>query len=280
MKLSDIFTRQSPPVPWSEGDNIPWNEPEFSKRMLKEHLDQSHDAASRRFEIIDRHVDWIHENILLGRPSNILDLGCGPGFYLQRLAKRGHRCSGIDYSPASVAYARERAETERMEIDYLCEDIRQADYGADFNLVMLIFGELNVFRAADARLILKKAHQALRQGGSLLVEVHTFAALEHWGKETPSWFSAETGLFSDRPHICLRENFWDLERCRATARYFIADVATGDVRRHAASYQAYTDTEYSELLKECGFSRIRCYDSLSGATEAHHNDFVAIVASA
>ena len=26
------------PEPWDEGDNIPWNEPGFSRRMLREHL--------------------------------------------------------------------------------------------------------------------------------------------------------------------------------------------------------------------------------------------------
>ena len=44
MRLGDIITR-SQPLPWSEGDNIPWNDPDFSSRMLIEHLTQGHDAA-------------------------------------------------------------------------------------------------------------------------------------------------------------------------------------------------------------------------------------------
>ena len=56
MKLSDIVNRRIESVPWTEGEKIPWNAPEFSRRMLLEHLSQKHDAASRRFEIIDRHV--------------------------------------------------------------------------------------------------------------------------------------------------------------------------------------------------------------------------------
>jgi len=53
------FPRNLDPAPWSEGDNIPWNEPGFSQRMLKEHLSQAHDLANHRFETIDRHVAWI-----------------------------------------------------------------------------------------------------------------------------------------------------------------------------------------------------------------------------
>ena len=86
MNLIDLIRRPANPVPYSEGEKIPWNDPAFSARMLREHLSQAHDAASRRFETIDKHVAWIHRAILGGRPAKILDLGCGPGFYASRLA--------------------------------------------------------------------------------------------------------------------------------------------------------------------------------------------------
>jgi hypothetical protein len=43
--LIDLIHRGKP-QPWVEGDNIPWNDPDFSCRMLKEHLSQDHDALS------------------------------------------------------------------------------------------------------------------------------------------------------------------------------------------------------------------------------------------
>ena len=60
MKLINLVERSLLPEPWGEADNIPWNDPAFSERMLAEHLTQDHDAASRRFEIIDEQVVWIH----------------------------------------------------------------------------------------------------------------------------------------------------------------------------------------------------------------------------
>ena len=113
MKLMDIVRRQRVPKPWSEGEKIPWNDPEFSRRMLDEHLSQAHDAASRRFEIIDKHVDWIHTHVLKGNPTRILDLGCGPGLYTNRLARLGHHCVGIDFSPASIAELLARMPVDR-----------------------------------------------------------------------------------------------------------------------------------------------------------------------
>ena len=38
------------------GRRLPWDDPEFSERMLREHLSQDHDMASRRQNLIDLHV--------------------------------------------------------------------------------------------------------------------------------------------------------------------------------------------------------------------------------
>src|SRR5262245_56889161 len=112
MRLDELRARAMPPGPWAEGENIPWDEPEFSARMLREHLSQAHDRASRREEIIDRQVTWIHRDLLEERPTAVLDLGCGPGLYTSRLACLGHWCVGLDYGPAAIAYAPERADEE------------------------------------------------------------------------------------------------------------------------------------------------------------------------
>lgn len=87
---------------WNGTYRIPWDDPDFSRRMLAEHLSQDHDLASRRSEWIDKQVAWIHEHLLGATPSRILDLGCGPGFYSHRLATLGHDCRGIDFGPASI----------------------------------------------------------------------------------------------------------------------------------------------------------------------------------
>ena len=276
--MLDVIHRRPVPDPWAEGEKIPWNDPDFSERMLREHLSQDHDAASRRFEVIDEHVDWIHQGVLSGTPTRILDLGCGPGLYTSRLSKLGHECVGIDYAPAAIAYAREQAEREKLRCTYLEQDIRAADYGTGRGLVMLIFGEFNVFRPADARLILEKASRALERDGLLLLEPHTFFAVQKIGEQPASWYATSGGLFSDRPHVCLTESFWDPERKVATERYFIVDAQTGDVTRHAASTQAYTDEEYRSLLLACGFGEIEFYPSLRGNPDESQADLIAIVA--
>jgi SAM-dependent methyltransferase len=245
--------------------------------MLKEHLSQDHDAASRRFEKIEKHVAWIHCQVLLGNPTRILDLGCGPGLYASRLARLGHECVGIDFSPASIAYAREQAKREKLRCTYVHEDIRVADYGTGYGLVMLIFGEFNVFSPTDARAILEKAHHALAENGLLLLEPHTYLAVRKIGERSSSWYSASGGLFSDRPHICLWESFWDAENEATTERHFIIDALTADVARHAASTRAYTNEQYRSLLAECGFGEVEFHPSLVGDVDESQSDLTVVV---
>lgn len=278
MNLLDVVHRLAVPEPWSEGDNIPWHEPGFSQRMLQEHLSQDHDAASRRFAKIDRHVAWIQARVLSAKPTRILDLGCGPGLYSSRLARLGHECVGLDYSPASIAYAVEQAEREKLPCTYRQQDIREADYGTGFGLVMLIYGELNVFRPTDARAILQKAHRALASEGQLLLEPHTFDAVRELGEQPPTWYTAPAGLFSEQPHFCLEESFWNPERGATTKRYYILDAATAEVTRYAQSLQAYTEAEYRALLSECGFGDVMFFPSLLGAEDKTQAGLLAIVA--
>jgi SAM-dependent methyltransferase len=275
MNLLDIVRRESTPEPWAEGEKIPWNDPAFSSRMLHEHLSQEHDAASRRSSVIDAHIEWIHGHMLVGRPSRILDLGCGPGLYTARLAALGHTCTGIDFSPSSIEHARKVAERDSLSCTYRHEDIRSADFGSGYELVMLIFGELNAFRPAETRDILQRAHAALVPGGLLLLEVHTFEAVQAMGARPSAWRTQERGLFSDRPHLRLDESLWDGERQIATHRYYIVDAATAEVTRHAESLQAYTDDAYRALLAETSFRVRAIHPSLTGMGE--RGDFLVLI---
>ncbi len=268
--------RRAPMRPWVDGDKIPWHEPGFSARMLQEHLTQSHDAASRRFGPIDRHVDWIHTALLGGLPARVLDLGCGPGLYASRLARLGHMVRGIDFSPASIDYARAQASDEGLTIDYTLRDIRVAEYGAGLDLVMFIYGELNVFTPADALAILAKARAALKPGGSLLLEVSTHAGVRAIGAGAPSWWTAESGLFWERPHLGLSESAWLDDARVAVERWFIVDAESGELRSFGATTQAYTDEGYRSMLAACGFEGIEIQPTLGGVTGSEA--FQAIVA--
>jgi SAM-dependent methyltransferase len=256
MKLHDLTSDFLKPGPHWEGvTKIPWDDPEFSRRMLKEHLTQDHDLASRRQKTIDHHVAWILNNVLGEQPARVLDLGCGPGFYCERLAAAGHSCLGIDISPASIEYGKQNAKhPERCE--YIHGDIRRVDYGDGFDLAMMIFGEFNTFNPADTELLLSKVRDALRPGGTVLVEPNPYETIKGLGIAGPSWYQSDSGLFSNRPHVCFQANHWDEEGHSAQSRFFVIDQATSEVTRYTSTAQAYTDDELVALFEKAGFKRV------------------------
>jgi hypothetical protein len=55
-----IYRRGVRPSPWQRhGGNLPWDDPAFSARMLREHLDETHGAASRQTAERELQIDWL-----------------------------------------------------------------------------------------------------------------------------------------------------------------------------------------------------------------------------
>ncbi len=278
MNLRDVIERRIPPEPWAEGENIPWSEPAFSARILAEHLSQEHDAASRRLETVDQQVAWVHDELLGGKTTKVLDLCCGPGLYASRLARLGHEVLGIDYSPASIEYAEAAARREDLAATYVRRDVRTGDYGDGFGLALLIYGEFNTLRPADGRAVLDATYRALAPGGIFLMEVHPREMIKRIGTGPSIWRSEEAGLFSDRPYVRLDEHFWDEESATATTRYYIIDAATGDVTRHAQTFQGYTEKEYRALLRDAAFGDVAARPDFPGLPVEAMGELVAYAA--
>ncbi|MGL4208256.1 MAG: class I SAM-dependent methyltransferase, partial [Candidatus Adiutrix sp.] len=184
MEISHIIQRKCPAKPWVGGEKIPWDDPEFSARMLANHLSQDHDWASRREDIIKQQIRWV--NAQLGdKPKNILDLACGPGLYTHHLAKLGHNCVGVDFSPASIDYAQKKAHEAKLTAQYVLSDIRHYQDDTTYDCVMFVFGEFNVFSETDARLILRSCAKLLKPQGLFILEAHTFDAIKETGQTVP-----------------------------------------------------------------------------------------------
>lgn len=276
--LLDIVNRNPNPLPWAEGDNIPWNDPDFSERMLAEHLSQDHDLASRMGETVDDHVDWIFSTALDGRPGKILDLGCGPGLYLHRLAARGCDCVGMDFSPASIRHARDTGAAADLSCRFVLADLREETFGVGFDLVTMIYGQFNVFPRHRAMEVLSKAHAALAPGGRLLLELQSATLIQKGGESGPSWYSAPSGLFSEKPHLVLQESFWDAEAAASTTRFAVIDAETASVSSYALSNEAYTEEEVFDALHTAGFGEVQSFPSLTGLAVDGTPDLPVVVA--
>ncbi|GAB1083680.1 MAG: hypothetical protein SStaTSB_16750 [Shewanella algae] len=258
MNINKLISQHLPIRLSPNESKIPWNDADFSQRMLENHLSQEHDWASRKLAVIERQVDWLCSQLAPG--AKVLDLGCGPGFYTQLLAKRGFCCTGVDFSPASIAYAQQQAQAAGLDIDYQLLDVRSYRPTKKFDFIMMTFGELNVFSAADAKSLLEDCANWLTPNGKLLVEVHSFDEVKRQGQAEPSWQRHSQGLFLDAPHLLLTEHAWD-EALQTSSTLFWVIEENGKVTRFGSRMQAWQDEGYLQLLNECGFNKIQRVDT-------------------
>ena len=260
-----------PVVPFAPGTRIPWDEPGFSRRMLREHLSQADDRASRPFDVVDRQVAWLHDTVLRGETGQILDLGCGPGLYTSRLARLGHECVGIDFSPASIDYARDDAARNELACEYRLGDVGDVDFGSGFAAVSMWFGEFNTLAPSTAENVLQRASRALAPGGRIVLELHDEDYVQEIGELPPSWSAHPSGVFADKPYLALRECQWHPEVAAATERYFI-ETSDGEVAVFIQTTQAYSEDQFDRILDAASLTIHSRYGSLTGDSNGDSDD--------
>lgn len=251
--LKQIYDRSQPPAPWRDGSNLPWNDPAFSERMLAQHLDQSHSAASRRLPEIRGQVQVMLDWLGLRPGHRLLDVTCGPGLYAREFATRGVEVTGIDFGPASMRYAREICAG--LPCRFVQGDVREMDFaGAGFDAAIYLYGQFTVLRPAESLDVLRRIQAALRPGGRLLLEILDDDLFDK--KDSSWWYTDRGGLWGDFPYLHLGERAWDKEQRAAVERFHIINLETDEMQVYGLSDQAYTVAMLIEMLGQAGFGRV------------------------
>ncbi len=273
--LRRIVDAARPPRPWLDGDQLPWSDPAFSRRMLEVHLDPATHMASRSPDVIRAHVAWLLGQLRAATggegPFRVLDVGCGPGLYSHELAARGHPGCGFDFAPAPLAWAREHAEANGLPATFLEADLTDlpADFaarcGAPFDAVTFWFGEFHAFTPAQARGFLPRLAALLRPGGLFVLEYQPWDLFVK--EDAATWSAVDRSPFGDRPHLWLEEFAWD-EQARAEIHvHWIVDAETGAVRRFAQCNQAWADDELVDALADAGLRAPAFHPPITGVDE-------------
>lgn len=263
--LWHIYNRPDPPPLWQNGGNLPWNDPDFSARMLREHLDESHGAATRQAAERAVQLDWLWERLALSLGGRVIDLTCGPGLYATALARRGARVTGVDFSPASIAYARQLALDEGVGdlCTFVEADVRawEPEPGA-FDAAIFLYGQLAVFPRNEAVTLLRKAAAALRPGGRLCVELLNPARVDK--QDSSWWFTDDTGLWGGRPFLHLGERRWNAAEQASIERYFILHLESGAMDEITLCDQTYEVDEMAAMMRAAGFAKVTSYSGWDG----------------
>lgn len=256
------FIQEKPALFTQSQDSI-WLDGHVSTQMLTAHLSQATDGASRKESFIEKSVEWLVEVAALPASARVLDLGCGPGLYAEKFARRNFQVVGIDFSVKSIDYARQQTEKKQTGITYYCQDYLQGELGtSDYELILLAYCDFGVFSPENRQKVLTKCFQALAPGGKLIFDVFTPAKYRDFTPEQ-KWQLEE-------------KNFWSAERClhlQKTETYPAAKTYLDQHYLIGESWQKEffiweTVFEPAELLAEChtsGFTKSQLYGDLKGS---------------
>lgn len=111
--------------------------------------------------------DCVAETVTTG---SLLDVGCGPGLFVELAQESGFRVTGLEYNPSLAARARERTGAEIVEGDFLSSDLG----GRHFDVVTLL--DL-IEHLADPLAALRRCRELLNPGGHLVLYTPNHASL-------------------------------------------------------------------------------------------------------
>jgi SAM-dependent methyltransferase len=190
-----------------------WTEAHLSRQMLKFHLDDSNDLASRRPSFMDSSVAWIQRRFQISEGTRIGDFGCGPGLYATRLAALGAQVTGIDFSERSLQYARESAAAQGLSINFVHGNYLDFDSDERFDLILLISCDYCALSPEQRGQLLRIFSQQLAQDGAILLDVNTLVAFEQRRETAEYAYKLQGGFWSDEDYYGFRNTFkYEAER--------------------------------------------------------------------
>ncbi len=264
------------PEPFEPSEAPFWDDPYIGTQLLAAHLDDSHAGASRPGAEIEATVAHLVAAGLAGPGRRVLDLGCGPGLYAQRLAAAGCEVTGIDLSPGSVEHARAAAQEQGVQVDYRVQDFRTLDEPHRYDLVLQVYGELSTFADPVRDDLLRRVRSALAPGGAFVCDVSTPAAHTR-GVGARHWEVTTGGLWRAGAHLVLTERL-GYPGDVTCDQYVVVDDAGAVTYR--MWFHDYVPTTLRPVLGAAGLAVTQEWGSLVGGPYHDGDEWLAVVARA
>ncbi len=259
--LERLLTR---PRPFAPHEAPFWDDPHIGRGMLAAHLDPEREAASRPHARIDREVDWIVRQLGLQPGATVLDVGCGPGLYCTRLARRGLRVTGVDFSATALNYARTQAERDGLSIEYRLADYRALDLVHAFDAALLIYYDFGVLPDGDRDEVLRRVARALRPGGHLVFDVLTPRALGRRAGQREWTVCQSGGFWRPGAYLDLRASYHYPDIDAEVDQHVVID-ASGEARVYHIWNRGYTPETLEPVFERNGFQLRSSWGDLEGS---------------
>jgi 2-polyprenyl-3-methyl-5-hydroxy-6-metoxy-1,4-benzoquinol methylase len=259
MNITRLIGYTKKPALYENGSSIMWTDPYISQQLLNCHIDPTTDMASRSDVKIDLLINWIQSHTK-AEHMNILDLGCGPGLYAEKLARKGHTVTGVDFSSNSIEYARQKTKENGSNITYYCKDYLNIDFKDQFDLVILIYLDFCVLKPHERKVVLDNIYRALKSDGLFVFDVVNSKNIEEKVLK-PSWEVCKKGFWKDEPYIAFTTGYhYSESKVLLNQHIVITEDDKVDTYHFWSTYYEYE--ELRSILNESNFEKIQKYENV------------------
>ncbi|KLU56552.1 hypothetical protein EL84_29375 [Paenibacillus sp. VT-400] len=252
-----------------------WLDSDRTDLVLKAHFDENIPGGSRESSFIDETVDFISEIAPLAKLKKVIDLGCGPGLYSQKLAIKGYEVVGVDFNKKSIEYAANEAQKKDLSIDYRIEDITNIEIENEFDVALLIYQIYSVFSPENRKKILSNVHRGLKSGGIVLLDVLSETSYEKFEQNFMWGLSRKDSPFSDRKHLTLYASMKYPNNVTLSKNVLV--FADGEIVNYNYWNQHFTVESLEKEVNESGFTLEKVYADVNGGEYKVDSDSFAVI---
>ena len=236
-----------------------WTDEHISKSLLEAHIDESHDAASRKYDRRLDIINWMSDKI---KPqSKIIDLGCGPGLYACEFGKLGYTVLGIDFNIASIDYAQKnKCIKDIVEYKY-CNYLNDTIEG-NYDTAIMIYCDFGALIPNEQILLLNKIKNLLDDSGIFIFDVFGKDAIKD-KQEKRSWYiSKGEDFWSKDPYFIMEETKYFENESALGTRYYLVNQISHEIKEYIVWDQYYDEDSIKKLMLENGFETIEVNNNL------------------
>ncbi|MGE7624852.1 class I SAM-dependent methyltransferase [Viridibacillus sp. NPDC096237] len=273
--MNKLFDHLKAPKIFEPGPNEIWTDPLMSKLVHEEHLDPNTPGGSANDLFINKSVAFIQDIAPSSTFKKIIDLGCGPGFYCQKLAEKGYEVTGIDFSQNSIRFAEEKARIENLDIEYRVDNFFNWNETNKYDVALLIYYTFSSLSPDERNKLLQKVHNSLKKGGLLIIDGFSENVFNKF-KEEQTWsFSKKESILSKDSHLGFMQNLIYPNKVTLTKTTIL--IEDENPRTYHYWYQYFSKDTLEKETSNVGFKTKGIYSDISSLEFDEESDSIAFV---
>jgi SAM-dependent methyltransferase len=201
-------------------------------------------------------VELVDKALVLTQPQGLtaLDLACGPGRCSIALAKRGFTVTGVDRTAFFLEKAKERAESDRIKVEWIQKDMRDFIRHDAYDVALSIFTSFGYFEDPNEDMtVLGNVFASLKPGGAFLIDMN--------GKEVLArkYLPSSVDTFPDGSMLIERRRIQD-GWAKIHTDWIL--IRNGKTRMFTFRLNLYSAQELREKMERVGFVDVKMYGGL------------------